>query len=202
MPHKDPEKRRAYNRMRNQDPKYKEYHRLRQLTENMTPEQIERRKKRQQEYHRRSGNKQRKERRHIDESYRIVMNMRRRMNHALKGNLKDATSLQLCGCTIEFLAEHLRSPDDGQIYHIDHVRPCKTFDLSNPIHQRVCFHWTNLQILSAEENLKKGAQWNPLKYGGLRLHIAQVEALHTGNLEVLDRLFINEPIDGPVSSVG
>lgn len=195
--------------MRNQDPKYKEarreYDRKRKRIENMTPEQIERKNKSQREYQRRSGNervrKQRKERFHTDESYRIVTLMRRRMNQALKGNTKDATSLQLCGCTRDFLAQHLRSPNDGKVYHIDHVRPCKTFDLSNPIHQRVCFHWTNLQVLSAEENLKKGAQWNPLKYGGLKLHIAQVEALHTGNLEVLNRFFMNEPIDGAVCSV-
>jgi len=43
-------------------------------------------------------------------------------------------------------------------WHIDHIIPCAYFDLTDPEQQKMCFHYTNLQPLWAEENLKKGAK--------------------------------------------
>ncbi len=39
--------------------------------------------------------------------------------------------------------------------HIDHIRPCASFDLRDPDQQRACFHHTNLQPLWAADNLRK-----------------------------------------------
>ena len=44
-------------------------------------------------------------------------------------------------------------------WHIDHIRPCSSFDLSDPTQQKECFHYTNLQPLWASENLKKNNKW-------------------------------------------
>lgn len=41
--------------------------------------------------------------------------------------------------------------------HIDHIVPCKWFDLTIPEHQLVSQHYLNLQPLQAKENLSKGA---------------------------------------------
>lgn len=41
-------------------------------------------------------------------------------------------------------------------WHIDHKRPCSSFDLSDPAQQCACFHFSNLQPLWATENLRKG----------------------------------------------
>lgn len=42
-----------------------------------------------------------------------------------------------------------------ETWHIDHIIPCAAFDLTNPIHQRICFNWRNLQPLWGNENISK-----------------------------------------------
>jgi hypothetical protein len=43
-------------------------------------------------------------------------------------------------------------------WHVDHIRPCASFDLSREDQQRACFHWSNLQPLWGIDNMKKGAK--------------------------------------------
>ena len=105
-----------------------------------------------------------KNRRLTDEGFRIKDNLRARLYIALKGNNKSASTLQLLGCSIEFLRNYLENTKvEGKDYsnaHIDHIRPCASFDLTDPEQQRECFHYTNLQWLPAKENLSKGAKWD------------------------------------------
>lgn len=42
------------------------------------------------------------------------------------------------------------------VWHIDHILPISKFDLKNIEHQKICFHYFNLQPLWADENMKKG----------------------------------------------
>ncbi len=48
--------------------------------------------------------------------------------------------------------------DDYGDWHIDHILPCISFDLSDENQQKICFHYTNLQPLWATDNLKKGSK--------------------------------------------
>lgn len=47
-------------------------------------------------------------------------------------------------------------------WHIDHIRPCASFDLTDPEQQKECFHYTNLQPLWATDNLRKSDKWEPV----------------------------------------
>jgi len=74
--------------------------------------------------------------------------------------------MELIGCSAEELVAHLEAQfTEGMTWenygewHVDHVRPCASFDLTDPAQQRQCFHHTNLQPLWAEENLTKGSFW-------------------------------------------
>lgn len=109
-----------------------------------------------------------KEKYHSDIEFKILSNLRTRLGHALKGKLKASSTLKLLGCSVEFLKNHLESLfkqgmtwNNHSVYgwHIDHRKPCASFDLSKPEEQKACFHYTNLQPLWATENRKKGSQY-------------------------------------------
>ena len=110
--------------------------------------------------------KRTKQRRKSDPNFKIKLNLRNRLYYALKGQNKSASTLELLGCSIEHLREHLESQfQEGMTFenygdwHIDHIRPCASFDLKDPKQQKECFHYTNLQPLWASENLSKGAKY-------------------------------------------
>ena len=50
--------------------------------------------------------------------------------------------------------------DNYGAWHIDHRRPCASFDLSDLNEQRKCFHFSNLQPLWAIDNIHKGNKYN------------------------------------------
>ncbi len=99
------------------------------------------------------------------------------------GNGKHESALCLLGCSIEFLRHHLEKQfmagmdweNYGARWHIDHILPCASFDLTNEDHRRKCFHYTNLQPLWAEHNFSKNARldWNIKKYEDFYGHVTK-----------------------------
>jgi hypothetical protein len=57
-------------------------------------------------------------------------------------------------CTKMNVVKITRPPE----WHIDHIKPCSSFNLEEPHEQMTCFHWSNLQPLWAKDNLRKGAR--------------------------------------------
>jgi hypothetical protein len=94
--------------------------------------------------------------------------IRCRIGDLLKGQIKSSEStLKLLGCSIEECWIHLESKfqpgmtrDNYGKWHVDHIRPCSSFDLTDPEQQKICFHYTNLQPLWAIDNIKKGAKYD------------------------------------------
>lgn len=95
-------------------------------------------------------------------NYRLASRLRTRIHEVLKGNSKSKTTMNLVGCSIQTLKQYLEksfksgmSWDNYGKWHIDHIRPCVSFDLSKEEEQRKCFNYINLQPLWAEDNLRK-----------------------------------------------
>ena len=109
-------------------------------------------------------------RRDTDPGFKLRMNLRHRIWSALQANeaSKSGGIQQLVGCSAADLMRHLEAQfTDGMSWenygkhgwHVDHIRPCASFDLTDSEQQRQCFHYTNLQPLWATDNIKKGAKW-------------------------------------------
>lgn len=99
-----------------------------------------------------------------DPEYRAVQNLRLRVLQAIKkcGVAKSAFTQELLGCTYEEARQHLAAQfeegmswDNHGEWEIDHIKPCASFDLTDPTQQRECFHYSNLQPLWRSENRRK-----------------------------------------------
>lgn len=107
-------------------------------------------------------------RRSTDIDYRLTCALRSRLNKVVTHGYKSAKTLELLGCSVEYLKQHLENKFDGVMswdnygsyWHIDHIRPCASFDLKDEEQQKQCFHYSNLQPLEAIENIIKGAKWS------------------------------------------
>lgn len=96
--------------------------------------------------------------------FKLTRNLRKRVWDALQGTCKSAKTLELLGCSASELRQHLEKQfvpgmsweNYGPVWHVDHIKPCAKFDLTDPTQQRECFHYSNLQPLWALENIKKG----------------------------------------------
>ena len=78
-------------------------------------------------------------------------------------------SSSLLGCTVEELKTYIENQfEDGMTWenwaydgwHLDHIIPCSSFDLTKKKEQKKCFHYTNLQPLWAKDNMSKGSKLN------------------------------------------
>lgn len=102
-----------------------------------------------------------------DINYRIKLRLRGRIGKALKGKIKSESMLDLLGCSIEKLREHIASQFKKGMnwknygrngWHIDHKQPCVSFNLVDSKEQKRCFHYTNLQPLWAYDNRVKAGK--------------------------------------------
>ena len=111
--------------------------------------------------------KYRDRKRKTDPYFKLIDNLRNRIYCVLKGKIKKSTrTLNLLG--VENISEvklHLEKQfeswmnwENHGLWHIDHIKPCASFDLTCPVQQLACFNYKNLQPLSATDNLSKGAR--------------------------------------------
>jgi hypothetical protein len=107
-------------------------------------------------------NEKERNKRKTNSVYKIKKNLRRRVNQVITRNDKSDSTMNLIGCSVYELLQHLEkqftdgmSWDNYGRWHIDHIKPCASFDLTDPEQQKKCFHYTNLQPLWAADNIRK-----------------------------------------------
>lgn len=119
-------------------------------------------------------NKHRRNRKKTDIQYKLSNNLRSRLRDAIRCNYKSGSAVKDLGCSIEELKVYLESKflpgmtwDNYGLYgwHIDHIKPLASFDLSDRNQLLEACHYTNLQPLWANDNLSKGDKFikNPLQ---------------------------------------
>jgi len=96
--------------------------------------------------------------------------MRSRVRTALKNyeTRRDKQhTMEYVGCSIEDLRTHLENKfSEGMTWenqgkwHIDHIKPCASFDLDIEEERLACFHFTNLQPLWGPDNLSKSDKYD------------------------------------------
>lgn len=106
-----------------------------------------------------------------NEQFRLGKILRSRLRIALRRrNISTPYSgVTLLGCSIDEALAYLESLFvDGMTWenqgyhgwHVDHVRPLNSFDLTDPEQVAAACHYTNLQPLWAKDNLRKGWRFN------------------------------------------
>ncbi len=100
-----------------------------------------------------------------DPCFKLEVRLRNRIYHAFKSQsmVKTQRTQKYIDCTPQFLQEWIEYQlydgmtlqNYGGYWHIDHVTPCASFDLSDPEQVSKCFNWQNLRPYKANKNLIK-----------------------------------------------
>lgn len=102
-------------------------------------------------------------------------NINRRVRDSLNHRISEAlqtqnltkrnTTFNYVGCSrdelkkwFEYIFEDEMNWDNYGKWHIDHVVPCSSFDLSKEEDKMKCFSWKNLRPCWAKDNIKKGSK--------------------------------------------
>jgi hypothetical protein len=100
-------------------------------------------------------------------SARLRKRVMNRIWISMKGrSVKDSGSFSAIGCSIKFLKSYIEGKFQKRMtwenygeWHVDHIRPCASFDLSDKQQVLQCFNWRNLQPMWASENCSKGSNY-------------------------------------------
>lgn len=111
-----------------------------------------------------------KARREVDPTFRLLQNMRTYVCGQLRSSLvrKNNKTIELVGCSMTDFAQHIESLWDPGMswetwkrdgWHIDHIRPVSSFDLTFIVQQQLAFSWANSRPLWGSDNLEKSARY-------------------------------------------
>lgn len=95
---------------------------------------------------------------------KIKSNLRKRLRQYLKAN---GAKWGGFGCSSNELRDHLERQftkgmtwdNYGTFWHVDHIRPLASFNLYDKEQRKIANHYSNLQPLTADENIKKSDNW-------------------------------------------
>lgn len=105
-------------------------------------------------------------------SKKLSVRLRVRLSDALRRQIRGmedrgrgASAVRDLGCTLHELMDHLEAKfqpgmswDNYGQWHIDHIVPLVSYDLTDPEQCKRACHFSNLQPMWASENIRKGAK--------------------------------------------
>lgn len=101
---------------------------------------------------------------HNDICFKLTERLRSRMSLAIVRNQKSGSAISDLGCSIIDFKNYIESKfqpgmtwDNHGEWHLDHIKPLVSFDLSVREEFLKAAHFTNYQPLWAIDNLKKGS---------------------------------------------
>lgn len=110
-------------------------------------------------------NEYERKRRLVDLNYKISRSITCGIRRYIKtgGGTKSCKTKDLLGCEKSFFLEyiskmftkHMSWSNYGTIWHLDHIIPRSSFDLTDEYQQKQCFHYSNYQPLLAVDNMIK-----------------------------------------------
>jgi hypothetical protein len=97
----------------------------------------------------------------------------------IEGGVKSERTLSYVGCSLNFLRswfefqfdQNMSWDNHGSYWHIDHIKPCSSFDLTDNDMLHECYSWSNLRPVHSLENLSKGSKLDNellLEYEGIQ----------------------------------
>jgi len=99
---------------------------------------------------------------HNDLNFRLRKLLRSRLLQSVKTDQKSGSAVSDLGCSIEDFKKHLESKftigmswDNIGEWHLDHILPLASFDLTDRSQFLNACHYTNIQPLWREDNLRK-----------------------------------------------
>ena len=108
-----------------------------------------------------------KKRRCNDPIFRMQINMRTAMSHAITGRKKNQPTMNIIGCSVKELFEHFESCSSWEPWmtrenygkngwDTDHIIAIANWDANCPLQFALCWDKSNLQPMEHIANLKKG----------------------------------------------
>jgi len=103
-----------------------------------------------------------------DPSAKLAHALRRRLRHAIHNDQKVGSAVRDLNCSIEELKAYLEQQfEEGMSWdnwaydgwHIDHIKPLHTFDLTDRAQFLEACHYTNLRPLWAKDNLARNRKY-------------------------------------------
>lgn len=104
-----------------------------------------------------------------DTQYRIKVILRSRLYDAVFRECKNGSAIEDLGCSIEFFKAYIEQRFEPgmtwdnwahDVWHLDHIIPLASFDLTDREQLLKACHYTNIQPMWAKDNLSKGAKLN------------------------------------------
>lgn len=110
-----------------------------------------------------------KRKRKKDSGYNLAILLRQRLNVALRKQYKAGSAVRDLGCSVAELKLYLEGKFEAGMswdnqgrggWHLDHIRPLSSFDLTDPEQLKQAVHFTNLQPMWEVDNIRKSNKWS------------------------------------------